>query len=326
MTEKNKWKSRLLASSVPMEHEIARTLVSAGFSVQADYSYARADATSSDVMKDFSIDILASAFFPFDEENLLASVSLLVECKHRNRGNKWLFFPDPNHSDYSSFTLGHTIRAIDEFSSVVLPLNSTVSFDEELPYCYKGVEVDLFNGIVTDSEIRHGLSQLQYAQPQFLTHEIRFNVLSHDGIIIPIFFCPILVTTSEIFLVRDDLTITDVEKSDSIEDFAERVPFVVIGSDWTPDFDRHRVRECALLQELIPYFVKAELDSYRESLGEYAHRLPTNFCTSLVEPDGRGVQRLFSQTIVCSMDEFGNLLNIIKKVILSSTNGITDHR
>lgn len=71
MTDKNKWKSKLLSSSVPMEHEIARTLVDAGFSVQADYSYARVDTTDSAAVKDFSVDILARAFSPFDEEHIL---------------------------------------------------------------------------------------------------------------------------------------------------------------------------------------------------------------------------------------------------------------
>jgi|CXWL01.1.fsa_nt_gi hypothetical protein len=326
MTEKNKWKSRLLSSSVPMEHEIARILVDAGFSVQADYSYARVDATDAAAVKDFSVDILARAFSPFDEDRILASVSLLVECKHRNRGNKWLFFPDPNHADYSSFTLGQTIRGVDEFCQVVLPLNGTTTFDEDIPYCYKGVEVDLFNGIVTDSEIKHGLSQLQYAQPQFLTYEIRFNVLGHDESNTPIYFCPILVTTSEIYLARSDLSISSIEGAESLDDFATAVPYIIIGADWTPDFDRHRTRECAPLQELLPYFIESKIDAYRESIGEYKHRLPTNFCTTLIEPDGRSIQGLFSQTLVCSMHEFGALISKIKCAVLASTIGITTHR
>ena len=69
MSKSNKWKSKLISSSLPLEFEVAKYFVSKGFSVTADYTYARADYTyarnDSGTVKDFSVDLKASAYLPF---------------------------------------------------------------------------------------------------------------------------------------------------------------------------------------------------------------------------------------------------------------------
>ena len=182
MSEPGKWKSKLLSSSVPMEYEVARVLVERGFAVDADYSYARDDAG---ITKGFSVDIRATGYPPFRGNKLLTTIELLVECKHRHRSNKWLFFRDPNTEDMSPFTLGYTIRAVDRFSPAFFSPGSTVSFDEEAIFCIKGVEVDTSNGNVHDTEIKHGLAQLQYALPRLLTDSIRSTFSTVTRITIP---------------------------------------------------------------------------------------------------------------------------------------------
>lgn len=130
MSETNKWKSKLLSSSVPMEYEVAKMLVSHSFAVDTDFSYARDDFG---IQKDFSVDLLATCYLPTSGDNIAATVELLVECKHRHRNNKWLFFQDVNEPDMSPFTLGYTIRAVDSYSWRFLPSNCTVAFDEGGP-------------------------------------------------------------------------------------------------------------------------------------------------------------------------------------------------
>ncbi len=44
MSESNKWKSKLLSSSLPMEYEVAQILVERGFSTDVDFSYTRMDS------------------------------------------------------------------------------------------------------------------------------------------------------------------------------------------------------------------------------------------------------------------------------------------
>jgi len=81
MTTDNKWKSRLLSSSLPLEYEIAKILTQKGFTIRPDYTYSRNDAG---VTKDFSADIEASQAAPFgQDETAYASLSLVAESKFR---------------------------------------------------------------------------------------------------------------------------------------------------------------------------------------------------------------------------------------------------
>jgi len=78
-----KWKSSLVSSSLPLEHEVARILVAKGFSVEADYTYARDDAGR---LKDFPVDINATGYSPFNDPNQVdGMLELLVECKGCDR-------------------------------------------------------------------------------------------------------------------------------------------------------------------------------------------------------------------------------------------------
>lgn len=90
-TNKNKkWKDKLISSSLPLEFEAAKILVSKKFSITSDYSYARDD---SGVIKNFSVDILARIYTPFSNPNkVTASLELLVECKQKNQKQNGFFF------------------------------------------------------------------------------------------------------------------------------------------------------------------------------------------------------------------------------------------
>lgn len=316
MSASMKWKSKLLSSSVPMEYVVAKELVRQGFAVDTDYTYSRHDAG---IDKDFSVDIQATGYPPFNTDKLLSTVELLVECKHRHRGNKWLFFPDVNESDMSLFTLGYTVRGIDCFSWKFLPKNSTVAFDQEALFCMKGVEVDATNGNVYDSEIKHGLMQLQYALPRLLAERIRFNI--HGGVDEnnPFFICPILLTTAPILVAKSSVSIEAVEAAESLEDIADPAPWVVVHCDTTPDFERHRVRECAPLQAYAGESWVKEIDSFRLKQGDYMHRLPSKRCESLASLDTPRFFEYFSQTVVCSLEHFPALVGRIKEITDSAT-------
>ena len=221
MSDANKWKSKLLSSSVPMEYEVARMLVEHEFSVDADYSYSRDDAG---VEKDFSVDIRATGYPPYDADNMVGEVQLIVECKHDTEGNKWLFFPDANPPDMSPFTPGDTLRAIDSFSWRFLPGACTAAFDEASIFCMKGVEVDASNGSVHESEIKHGLMQLQYALPRLLKDYINFNIYLSEEENYPFFFCPILLTTSTLLVANQKVSIKAVEERKRIRGFFQPGP------------------------------------------------------------------------------------------------------
>ncbi len=323
MTESNKWKSKLLSSSVPMEYEVAQLLVSNGFSVDSEFSYSRNDAG---VLKDFSIDLLATQYITSDIDNILAVTELLVECKYRHYNNIWLFFEDTNEGEMSPFTLGHTIRAIDDFSWKFFPANCTTSFDEAATFCMKGIEIDTSNGNVYDSEIKHGLMQLQYGLPRLITDRVGFEIKHPENENNPFFFCPILLTTSRILVANPGTSIRMVEKADSLDDFSKPKPWVVVHSDLTPDFERHRQMECKSLSMLVHDEWVKVLDAERAAKGEYEFLLPSKRCAALSDPPGRKLFEFFSQTIICSLEHFPTLLKEIQKVTKLGANSYVSQK
>jgi hypothetical protein len=127
-----KWKSNLLSSSIPLEYEVARLLVTKGFIVEADYTYGRDAETGQP--KDFSVDILARAPTPFTGPGPInGSLELLIECKHRARGTKWLFLPDVNKAALSHIYLGCALRVFDDFSTYVVDKNPSYAFTHKTP-------------------------------------------------------------------------------------------------------------------------------------------------------------------------------------------------
>ena len=320
MSKSSKWKSNLISSSLPLEFETARLLVSMGFLIDADFTYARND---SGVIKDFSVDLNATGFPPFSDPNEIhATLELLIECKQRRPNIHWLFLPDPNQPDFSPITLGKTIQAVDEFSWQFFPSNATVSFDKNMQFCYKGIEVNELNGDVSNSELRHGIAQLQYALPRLLTQSVLLNVGAHRDDNHPFLYCPILLTNATIFVANHDLTTTDVEKSSSIKDIAKEVKFMVFYSDYGPDFESHCQRECAPLAKFSQLKIIREIKDYRREHGEYEHRLPTRLGTSLARGERFALLSFFPQFVVCNLNHFPSLINRIKRITAKAVRGL----
>lgn len=241
MTKDSKWKSRLLSSGIPLEYEAAKLLVSQGFAVDADYKYSRVDLGDK---KDFSVDLHARGWLPFDSTKKLTSeLTLLVECKFRHPNMLWLFLPEPNEPDLSPISLGRTIRIVDELSSFLssfdVPPNGTVPFDENMEFAFKGIEVDKEKGNAHDSEIRRGILQLQYALPQLLKTLIYWHLGAGANEGHPFFFCPILLTTAPLYLADHGLDVDAVKSATEIRDLAKEVPYLIVYSDYGPDFDAH---------------------------------------------------------------------------------------
>lgn len=310
MSSSTKWKSKLVSSSLPLEFEVAKSLVAHGFSVYADYAYARDD---SGVVKDFSVDLQATAFSPFSNPNrITAQLELLVECKQRHPKVKWLFFPDPNRADFSPIVLGRTIRTIDSFSQKFFRSNVTVEFDENAPHCYKGVEVDESDGRVYDAEIKHGVSQLQYALPRLISEAALFNLHGHREDNIPFIVCPILLTTADLLVAHNNLTANMVESATALTDIAKTTPYLILYSDYGPDFERHCARECLQLGQLdLDEF--DVIEEYRAENGEYSFYLPSFLCRSLSEGMRSTLVNYFTQFVVCQMSSFDTLITDIKK-------------
>ncbi|SAL76222.1 hypothetical protein AWB74_04960 [Caballeronia arvi] len=295
-----------------MEFEVSKLLVKHGFFARADFTYTRHGAESKN---DFSVDLEAVSYLPFrNRVATMASLHLLVECKHRHRNNKWLFFPDPNVDKFWQITFGRTLRVVDDFSPVMLNDKYSVAFDESLIFCIKGVEVDIASAKVYDSEIKHGLSQLQYALPRLVSECIEFNLDLSPHHSYPFMFCPILLTTSDIFVASSDTTINTVEHAENIDDFASPVPWLVMLFDRSPEFHRHR---SVAFQNLIRFLRKdlplSRLDDIRRKTSVHERFLPSHLCDDSIRDTANGaINSHFGRTIVCSLANFEALLIKLK--------------
>lgn len=312
---KKEWKKGFLSSSFPLEFETAKILAKNRFAFDPDYCYERVEAGQ---VKDFSVDLKATLYFPTSDPNkITASLILLIECKYRTPNKTWVFLPDVSRPDFSLGTLGYTIRTIDEFSFCQVPGEPIYDLEENVSWCYKGTEIDLSNNTAYDSEIRHGITQLQYALPRLLTEEILFEVLSHHEDVAPFFLLPTLITTAELRVLRKDATLEKVEQIDILEDITEKVPYLIVVSSFGPDFVTHAKRQFEQLTNIGDYENVEEIEKRLRISGLkfYELSLPSSIGKALAEGEHYSLNRLCSQFMVCTFEALPEMLGRVKQVI-----------
>jgi len=327
-----KWKKGFLSSGFPLEFETAKILVKNRFKFEPDYCYERLEAGQP---KDFSVDLQGRLCFPTSKPNeLTAGLELLVECKYRTPNSTWVFLPDVNISD---LPLGHgsTIRAIDDFSFCRVSNMPLYYFAASISLCYKGTEIDLSNGTHHESEIRHGISQLQYALPRLIVEEILFEVSRHPEDVIPFFVLPILVTTAELRVLRQGTTLGKVEKTRILEDITKKVPYLVLFNPLSEDFIAHAKREFKRLDDISNYKNVADIEKRLRKSGIYKNtknisdfeklsgtvyelNLPSSIGRSLAKGEHYKLSTLCTEFLVCSFDTLPEVLNQVKQVIRAS--------
>jgi len=321
-----KWKSNLLSSSLPLEYEVARTLVTKGFAVEADYTYGR-DAESGQP-KDFSVDMLARGFPPFTKPNTVdGTLELLIECKHRVRGTKWLFLPDVNKDKFSHIYLGCALRVFDDFSPYIVNKNPSYEFTHKTPCCYKGIEVQQADRVY-DAEIKHGIEQLRYAFPRLISNAILNNIMGHPEDNRPFLICPILLTTAELLVLDKKLTIDYVEAADDLTALGKPVPYLITYSGYGPDFENHCTKMCKVLTDYVGHNLVRKVDDIRGVIsdGRYRRQGPIAFMKELAAADDTALQLYFTQFVVCTKDGFAKLVDKLKRWSVQILDSRTDMR
>jgi hypothetical protein len=324
MANNKEWKNRFLSSSLPLEFEVGKILKSKKFVFSYDYLYSRDKYASdnrsdkcSDVYNDFSVDLHAWNLAPFgnldDDVELTAWLDLLIECKYTQPNKKWIFLPDLTVNNHITMTGGEFLNVIDTFSKKSVKYQATADFDKQGPFCYKGAEIDTGNGAVDFYPIQKGVSQLQYALPRLICDYIEMRC-DDDIRGVPLFYCPILVTTADLMVLKQEITIEKVASSDDLTDIANSVPYLFLYSDCGPDFKKHCAKQC----EELPQFEWPTLDEYRLSQGEKEWDLPTHVCKQLSNGE---MSTYFSHFVVCSFKSFPTLLQKIKNITMS----VSDH-
>lgn len=317
-----KWKDRLLSSSLPLEFEVGKILAKDNFSVDFDYSYKRYDNKDE---KEFSIDVKASGYYPFEmDSEIELSVDLLLECKYRNPNVSWLFIEDFNIEEYSNFSSKGVVKVIDEFSEIFS--KNSFSGSPYCPTCLKGMEVNTQNGEVHDKGIIHGTNQLLYSIPSLIESHISSSLTGRLDDIYPYLVCPILITTADLRLIKNDFSIKKLEQTKNLDDISTEVPFLKVYSDVYPGFKEH----CVNIFKEIP--TEKELDNY--NYFKKLRQIPRNgkghpnINKMYSRPDDLLIQLrngigndLFREVLVCNLKNFPALLKEIKNGIELIANG-----
>lgn len=317
MAKSTNWKNKLLSSGVPLEHDLSRILADKGFSVSGEYPYTRRNF-GDDV--DCSTDIKACSYFPLGEtEVLTGELHLLVECKYRSDEKIWLFTPDVNKADYSP-AYPNGIRSFESYSTYHFDASRVRNLCIEPVVAMKGLEVNISNGDVHESSIKHGVNQLRYALPSLIHDLIDQNGSSHPDDCQPFFVLPILVTNAPLRMLRENVSLESVRGASDIDDLSEEVKWVDFFSDYADGFQYHaetvlRDKTQPLInigiEKVWPCYHLIEVSSEKEKYYKYRSPLSGILSMSPMPAD-------YKQFWVCNSDYFEELLEKVMGAINDS--------
>lgn len=297
-----KWKPKLLASSLPLEYEAAKILESNGHSANADYSYHRW-REGRDV--EFSVDIRSIHVTPAPEQSMRGCwYDMLVECKQRTRSVVWFFLP--GISDEPEHQTNDIVLGVDAFSKWSLTDLQWWTTSAGMPTCYKGVEIDLSTGHVESAELRHGLLQLQFALPVLLRARLDTPATSlgvSDNT--PLMFTPVLLTNAPLMVAHREFSAAAVDSAADISKLGEPVDCLAVRLSPGRDFVQHCQRHFAGFKDTVARKGMRIAEEHRRAQGVHAWHLPSSLADRLAA-SGEEINEVIdcSSIVVCRIPHF----------------------
>ena len=282
------WQQALLSSGLPLENDLRSLLTAKGCIANFEYSYLKPDENT--IEREFSYDLDASyikgAYF----------MNLMVECKYRHPGTKWVFAPD-EYGGPDELSPNDFLHVIDDFMDLKFPYGDR--FPRQLaPLCNKGVEL-LPDG-ANEKTVTQALSQLSYALAPQLASAIEHQVnrwLAVDQI-----FChiPVVATTAELYRLKSETRLESIRAAKELEDVAVREPCLVM--KYFPGADLQRYNATVFNRHADRVGVKklkSTIRSYTEDLSHYYSVLANRSCPKAivfvtVDQAQAGINHLFS--------------------------------
>lgn len=310
------WKKHLLQSGIPLEFQVAQFLASAGFSINADFSFFRGDGAD---RKEFSIDFVADWLGGGRGGDFKFNLKLLVECKYRSPNKVVILLPEPN-TEYSPTTLGGTVNDFDFHIPYFLKPDGFVDLDKEYEFAYKAIE--LFDAGAIEQDFRHGIYQLRYAMPYLLRREIDFQFGSMPEDRYPFFILKILVTNSPLRILDSECSIANIERAKDISEISTSVGSAIIYSDYGPDYERH-------FEEIFTLNSESRLERalrVRNELVDVGKRFsrlddPVNVVRAFAGADRFSCQMISNQFVISNFSSLPKLIASVKKLCRSSYSG-----
>ncbi|MCX6652437.1 MAG: hypothetical protein NT137_03675 [Methanomassiliicoccales archaeon] len=238
-------KSIILKSGIPLEASVIKKMAKFNLQDHGDYEYERDGKT-------FSNDCWFSQNYPISR-SASVMVNYVIECKYKDRNQKWFFFKF-NEYAHSYRNVGSNML-FSYFIEAPRGRKNRELFNPKLEYLL-GSE-NLFGLPIADSGldvtqsdsnpnvIREAVSQVSYASinihrigiginsfmlNQKISNKKRIGVFPFSTLTIPI-----IVTTAPLSILRDEVTLEEIENSIDIMDLAEEVPGICLNRSQTHD-------------------------------------------------------------------------------------------
>jgi hypothetical protein len=266
----NKWKDALLKTSLPLEHVVAEKLEGEEFDIWGEFTYERKNEQGLDT--EFSVDVRAINFVK-KRGIEWANLNLLIECKYNYPGVKWVFAPHPG----SSITVVGVINTFQDLCTKRITSNAAYDVDYDLPFCVKGIE--LHESDANLQSIARGLHQLRWAVPQLASEILRQQATTrHEEDLEIGFVCPILVTTSPLYVLHRGLSLQDFQNASDLQQVAESVDALVVSQERGPQLNQYIRNVIANLHKNAPA-LKERLQSFWQIVRTSKERkhLPANW-------------------------------------------------
>jgi hypothetical protein len=270
MSEHGRWKDYLLKSSLPLEQVVRRELAGAGVTGLSAFSYLRPNEQG--IVAEFSVDVWGTLLIG-GKQGYWGALDALVECKYNYPGVRWVFRPH----DKGSLVITGCVSVGDELTSVRVKSSakSLYSLEQTLSCCARGVEIH--SSGCDGNSIQRGLSQLRYAMLNMIAMSLRNQVQTwHDEDLYIQFVVPIFVTTADLWVLRPEVSIDDIQAAQELDEVAVEVPALVHYEKKTPDLE---VYAAGIEDELVKRYpaVLERIQQIRGLTREDSSHLPVTF-------------------------------------------------
>lgn len=241
MASDKKWKDALLSSGLPLESSVTNMLTGRGCVVHGEHEFTVPQPDGSLMHR--SVDL--SAWWQLPTLNL----KLLIECKYRRDGVKWMFLP-PRHKamgNYDWFTNSLVSPFVPPwYCDLKLIIPPVVSFHHQPPVdkhthrlATKGVQLvpgkagesDAKGDSISETPVRNALSQVIFGTT---SQQFGFTPIPKDHLDIYLhsmhfaFLLPIIVTTAELFILNRDADVQAIRNANQVDDIADQVNTLII--------------------------------------------------------------------------------------------------
>ncbi|BAL97898.1 hypothetical protein [Rubrivivax gelatinosus] len=281
------WQQSLLSSGLPLESDLLAYLQAQGCVAKFHYSYLKEDELA--IEREFSYDIDASYI------TRGCFMDLMVECKYRHPGTRWVFSPD-QYGGFRELAPTDFLNPFDHF--VPQRFKYGWQYPRVLgPVCSKGTEL-LADG-ANEKSIAQAIYQLAYAMVnkvgEAIESQVEKSLVDHH-----IFFhIPIIATTAEIYRIREGVRIEDIRNAKDLVDVATRERCVVLNHDIGVDLYRHNAKILTAVRRRVgDKNLKKALSSFTTDLDHLFrvladHLTPRAIAVIEIGPNQEGMDRLF---------------------------------